>query len=143
MFKKATVFALLFVLVLASFPTFNVLAKDAIAEKMEAKWDQLVENYNTQSSKHEQIHKQVENYLKTGKNIKASEKTELERHLAICNSALDSAKTIVNNHPGFDAKGNVIDRAVAEKTLKTLANTLAQHAGSVRSLKTHMNLPTK
>lgn len=143
MFKKVTIFALLFVLVLASFPTFNVLAKDVVVENMEKKWDQLVENYNTQSAKHEQIHKQVENYLKTNKHVKASAKAELEKHLAICNSALDSAKAIVDNHPGFDANGNVIDRAVAKETLKKFANIIQQHAGSVRNLKTHMNLPAK
>jgi hypothetical protein len=143
MLRKIAVFVLLFVLVMAAFPTNNVLAKDAIAEKLEKKWDQLVESYKTQSITHDKTHKLVENYLKTHKNIKAADKTELEKHLAVCNSALDSAKAVYNNHAGFDASGNVIDRGVAQQTLKTFANVLQQHAGSVRNLKAHMGMSTK
>jgi hypothetical protein len=134
MFRKIAVFALLLAVALASFPTSGVLAKDAIADKLEKKWDQLVESYKTQNFNHTNAHKVVENYLKTHKNIKAADKAELERHLAICNSSLDEAKSIVDNHPGFDAKGNVIDRAVARTTLQKLANYLQQHKGSVKNL---------
>jgi hypothetical protein len=139
MFRKIAVITFLLALVLASFPTNTVLAKDVKADNMEKKWDQLVSNYNMQSYKHEQTHKLVASYIKTNKNIKAADKAELEKHLAICNSALASATAIVNNHAGFDAKGNVIDRAAAAKTLKTFANVLQLHAGSVRNLNEHMN----
>jgi hypothetical protein len=138
MFRKIAVLALLLAVVMASFPTSGVLAKDEIADKLEKKWDQLVESYKTQNYKHEQAHQLVENYLKTHKNIKAADKAELEKHLAVCNSSLDEAKAIVDKHPGFDAKGNVIDRAVARTTLQKLANYLQQHKGSVKNLNEHM-----
>jgi len=137
MFRKIAVFALLFAVVLASFPTNSVLAKDITAEKMEKKWDQLVTSYKNQSFAHEKAHNLVENWLKTHKDAKAADKAELQKHLTICNSPLESAKAIVTNHAGFDKNGMVIDRAIAAKSIKTLANYLQQHAGSVRNLKDH------
>jgi hypothetical protein len=138
MFKKITVIAVLLALMLASFPMSSVFAKDLIIDKMESKWDQLVDRYNTQSVTHERIHKQVTDFIKNTKNLKAADKAELDKHLAICNSALATAKTIVANHAGFDAKGNVVDRAVAAKTLDTLANVLQRHVGSIKNLNEHM-----
>jgi len=138
MFRKIAVFALLLAVALASFPTNSVFAGDEISAKWEKKWDQLVESYTAQSANHVTAHKIVENYLMSNKSIKAADKAELEKHLAICNTSLDSAKAIVDNHPGFDAKGNVIDRAVARTTLQKLANYLQQHKASVKNLNEHM-----
>ena len=135
MFRKIAVFALLFAVILASFPANSVLADSA--DKLEKKWDQLVQSYENQSFAHQSAHKLVENWLKTHKDAKTADKAEVQKHLNICNSALESAKIIVTNHAGFDKDGNVIDRAVAVKTINTLANYLQQHAGSVRSLKGH------
>ena len=138
MFKKLTVIAVLLALMLASFPVSSVFAKGPIVDNMEIKWDQLVQRYNTQSFTHERTHKVVADFIKTTKHLKAADKAELDKHLAICNSALATAKTIVTNHPGFDAKGNVIDTTVAQKTLNTLADALQRHIGSINNLNEHM-----
>lgn len=137
MLRKAFVFAILIALALASFPTSGVLAKDAKLGKLETKWEQLVDRYNVQTINHDSVHKMTTNWLKTAKNPSASEKAEVYKHLAICNSALAAAQQIVSNHAGFDRSGKVIDRALANTSIKQLANYLQQHANSVKHLKIH------
>ena len=136
-FSKAAIVAILIALVLAALPVTGVVAKGNNGDP-EKKWDQLVTNFNTQSSNHNGVHKWVDHWLKTNK--KSSERPEVEKHLAICNSAILSAATIVSKHTGFDAKGNVIERASALKSIERLSYFLRQHAGSVKNLKGHMNV---
>jgi hypothetical protein len=137
-FAKATVFAVLIALLFASFPANSVLAKGN-KQGLEDKWSQLVSNYNRQSSNHNSAHKWVDHWLKTHKKASASEKAEVQKHLAICNSAIASAGSIVSQHVGFDAKGKVIDRAAAIKSIKDLSWYLRQHVGSVKNLGEHVN----
>jgi ABC-type lipoprotein release transport system permease subunit len=136
-FSKATIVVILIALVIAALPVTGVVAKGN-NEGLEKKWDQLITNFNTQSSNHNGVHKWVDHWLKTHK--KASERAEVEKHLAICNSAILSAGSIVSKHAGFDAKGNVIERASALKSIDNLSYFLRQHAGSVKNLKEHMNV---
>jgi hypothetical protein len=136
-FSKATTFALLIALVLASLPMTSVVAKGNNGV-LEQKWDQLVTNFNTQSSNHTGVHKWVDHWLQTHKKASVSDKAEVQKHLAICNSAILSAGAIVSKHAGFDAKGNVIDKASAIKSVDNLAYFLRQHAGSVKNLKEHI-----
>jgi len=133
---KGSVLAILIALVLSSFPTANVFA-GSNTKDLEDKWDQLVTNFNRQSITHNGAHKWVENWLKTNKNTSASEKAEVRRHLSACNSALMSAQVIVASRAGFNAKGKVIDKALANKSIKDLGYYLRQHAGSVRNLLEH------
>jgi hypothetical protein len=135
LFTKGTIVAILLALVLSSFPTVSVLAKGN-TQGLENKWDQLVTNYNRQSTTHNSAHKWVENWLKSKHGV--SEKEEVQKHLSICNSALVSAGTIVWRHAGFDANGTVVDRALARQSIKDLANYLRQHAGSIKNMKEHM-----
>jgi hypothetical protein len=136
-FSKATTFAILIALVLASLPMTSVVAKGN-NEVLEKKWDQLVTNFNTQSSNHNGVHKWVDHWLKTHKKASISDKAEVQKHLTICNSAILSAGAIVSKHAGFDAKGNVIERASALKSIDNLSYFLRQHAGSVKNLKEHI-----
>ena len=138
-FSKATVFALLIALVLAALPITSVVAKGN-NEALEQKWDQLVTSFNTQSSNHNGVHKWVDHWLTTHKKASLSDKAEVQKHLAICNSAILSAGTIVSKHAGFDAKGHVIDKASAIKSIDRLSYFLRQHAGSVKNLKEHINV---
>ena len=135
---KATVVAVLIALLFASFPTTSVVAKGN-KEGLERKWSQLVDNFNRQSTNHSSAHKWVDHWLKTNKNASVSDKEEVQKHLAICNSALLSAGSIVVKHAGFDAKGKVIDRAAAIKSIKDLTYYLRQHAGSIKNLNGHIN----
>jgi hypothetical protein len=134
---KATMFAVLIALVLASLPTASVFAVGN-NEDLEGKWEQLVTNFDTQSSTHDSAHKWVGRWLDENKNASVSEKAEIQKHLTICNSAITAAGAIVSKHAGFDAQGKVIERASALKSIKDLANFLRQHAGSVQNLKEHM-----
>jgi hypothetical protein len=136
-FFKPTVFAILIALVLAALPTTSVVAKDT-NEGLEKKWDQLVNNFETQSSKHNSVHKWADHWLKTHK--KSSEKAEVQKHVEICNSAIIAAGILVSKHAGFDAKGNLVDRASAIKSIKDLSYYLRLHAGSVKNLKEHINV---
>jgi hypothetical protein len=135
---KCTIVAILIMLVLSSLPTVNVFAKGN-NQNLETKWDQLVTNYNRQSTHHNSVHNWVEHWTKTHKKVSSSEKAEVRKHLSICNSAIASAGTIVAKHAGFDANGKVIDRAAAQKSIKDLAYYLRQHAGSVKNLQEHIN----
>ena len=138
MLKKVTVFAILIALVLASFPTLGVSASGVVDTKLEKKWEQLVTNFNNQNFNHLRVHKLIDNWYKTHKNAPTSDKTEIQKHLAICNTAIESAMVMVANHSGFDRDGKVIDRDLARQSVKDLAYYLQQHAGSARNLKGHI-----
>jgi hypothetical protein len=137
-FSKAIAFATLIALLFASLPTASVVAKGT-NQGLEDKWSQLVTNYNRQSSNHSSAHKWVDHWQKTHKKATASEKAEVDKHLAICNSAIVAAGTIVSKHAGFDANGEVIDRGAAIKSIKDLSWYLRQHAGSIKNLAGHVN----
>lgn len=137
-FAKVTVFAVLIALVFASFPTTSVMAKKT-NQGLEDKWSQLLDNYYRQSSNHDSAHKWADHWLKTHKKASDSKPSDVERHLGICNSAIMAAGAIVSKHAGFDAKGNVIDRGAAIKSIKDLSYYLRQHAGSIKNLNEHIN----
>lgn len=133
---KAAVLAILIALMMASLPTASVVAKDTNTS-LEDKWDQLVNNYSTQNANHASVHKWVDHWM-----IKAaaSRKAEVQKHLAICNSSIVAAGIVVSKHAGFDAKGRLVDRSAAIKSIKDLTYYLQLHAGSVRNLKAHINV---
>ena len=132
---KCTIISILLALVVSSFPTTSVFAGDNT--NLESKWDQLVNRYNNQSVNHDVAHKTVDQWLVEHKHSRVAEKAEIRKHLAICNYAIYAAGIIVADHAGFDAKGKVIDRAAARKSIKSLGYYLQQHAGSVRNLSEH------
>jgi hypothetical protein len=135
---RCTIVIMLVTLVLASFPTANVLAKGN-NQNLENKWDQLVTNYNRQSTTHNSVHNWVDHWFKTQKKASLSDKAEIRKHLVICNSAMASAGSVVATHAGFDAQGNVVDKGQARKSIKDLAYYLQQHTGSVKNLKEHLD----
>ena len=135
---KASVLALLIALMFASLPTASVVAKDTNTG-LEKKWDQLVNNFNTQNANHDSAHKWVEHWLKNHKHASSSEKAEVQKHLAICNSAIVGAAEVVAKHAGFDASGNLVARGAAVKSIKDLSYYLQRHKGSIRNLSEHVN----
>jgi hypothetical protein len=131
-------FAVLITLLLASFATTVAVAKGN-NQGLENKWEQLVDSYNRQSMTHNSAHHWAEAWLKDNPDASASKKAEVQKHLTICNSALASATTIVSKHNGFDAKGMVVDKAAAQKSVKALNLALQRHAASLRNLDAHVN----
>jgi hypothetical protein len=136
--SKAITLAILIALVLASLPTVSVVAKGT-NQGLENKWSQLVTNYNRQNSNHASAHKWADHWLITHKKASAPDKQKVEKHLAICNSAIMAAGVIVSKHAGFDSNGEVIDRAAAIKSIKDLSWYLRQHAGSIKNLSGYVN----
>ena len=136
MFRKIAVVAMLIALVVAVLPTSGVLAARGTNEELEKKWDQLVTNFNRQNLDHSKAHKWVDAWL--AKNQKAADKTEVMRHLNICNTALMDAHAIVTRHAGFDANGKLLKPALAYQSIKDLSNALQLHAASVRKLAEHV-----
>jgi len=134
---KLTALAVLVALVLASFPTNSVFA-GGDKPALEKKWEQLVDNYNKQSINHNSAHQWVEHWLKTHKKASDAKKAEIQKHLNICNSALAASEVIVTKHAGFDAKGKIVDRASAIKSIKDLSYYLREHAASVNNLDKHV-----
>jgi hypothetical protein len=137
-FAKATVFAILIALLVASFPVTSVMAKGN-NQGLEDKWSELVDNYYRQTSNHNSAHKSADHWLKTHKKASDATQADVERHLAICNSSIMAAGAVVSKHAGFDTKGEVIDRGAAVKSIKDLSYYLRQHAGSIKNLNEHIN----
>jgi hypothetical protein len=48
--------------------------------------------------------------------------------------------SIVLSHNGFDANGNVVDKAAAKQSVKALSTALQRYAGSMKSLKALIRL---
>lgn len=134
---KATAIAVVIALVLATLPTVSVFAANDSNKNIEKKWDAAVSAYERQAMNHKAAHNLAENILKTAKPFKASEKAEVERHLATCNSSLYAAQAVVTAHRGFDAAGKVIDRGLAIESIKLLTKYVQQHAASVKNIKEH------
>jgi hypothetical protein len=136
-FFKAAILAILIALVFASLPTASAFARGD-QPALQKRWNDLVTNFERQSINHLGAHRWVEHWLATNKKASASKRAEIEKHLAICNSALMSASAIVSQHAGFDANGKIVERASAVKSIKDLAYYLRQHAGSIKNLQEHM-----
>lgn len=135
---KATAIAVVLALVLATLPTVTVFAANESNKRLEDRWEQAVKAFNRQAMNHKAAHNLADNWLKTHKNAKASEKAEVARHLATCNSALYAGQAVVNTHAGFNASGKVIDRAQAIQSIKLLTKYVQQHAASVKNIKEHV-----
>jgi len=126
--------AVLIALLLASFPTAATAAKTN-KSGLEAKWAKLVDSYNRQSLTHNSAHHWVEQWMSNHRRAPNSKKTELRTALSMSNTAWAQATSIVMSHNGFDANGNVVDKAAARQSIKDLAKALQRYSGSVRSLK--------
>jgi len=130
--------AVMIALLIASFSTASVVAKGN-NQGLESKWDQLVDNYNRQRTKHESVHNWVDHWLDSNRDASDAKKEEVMRHLVVCNSSIVSAGSIVSTHAGFDSNGKVVDKGLAKKSIQNLARFLRQHAGSVKNLNEHVN----
>jgi hypothetical protein len=127
-------FAILITLLLASFPTAAGVAKTN-NHGLEAKWAKLVDVYNRQSVIHAGAPRWVQQWINDHPRAPASKKAELRSDLAKSNTAWSPVPLIVTRHNGFDANGNVVDKAAARQSVKDLSNALQRYAGSMKNLK--------
>ncbi len=126
-------FAVLLTLLLAAFPTAPAAAKEN--KGLEVKWAKLVDTYNRQALIHEGASRWVGQWLSDHRRAPASKKAELQNALLKSNKAWAPVPYIVLRHNGFDAQGNVVDKAAAQQSVKDLSQALKRYAGSMKSLK--------
>jgi len=130
--------AVLIAFLLASWPT-AAAAAGGNNGGVEAKWAKLVAIYNHQALIHNNAHSLVEKWLNAHGNdhsrVFASKKAELLRDLAKSNTAWTPVPYIVMRHNGFDANGNVVDKAAARRSIKELSQALKRYMGSIKNLK--------
>jgi hypothetical protein len=128
--------AVLITLLLASFPTAVAAAKDKGNNRgLEAKWAKLIDVYNRQSIIHDSAPRWVSQWLSDHKRVPARKKAKLREDLAKSNAAWTPVPSIVFSHNGFDAQGNVVDRAAARQSVKDLSKALQRYTASIKSLK--------
>ena len=120
-------------LLLASFPTAVAAAKDN-NRGLEAKWAKLVDLYKRQSQIHHSAPRWVE-WTTNNSGASKSKKAQLQKDLAISNAAWASVPSIVARHNGFDANGNVVDKAAARQSVRDLSKALQRFNGSIKNLK--------
>lgn len=143
MFKTTVVtrilsIAILISILLASWPT-AAAAAEGNNQGLEAKWARLVEIYNRQVLIHGSAPRLIELWLAVHGNDHskglASKKAELQRELARSNAAWGPVPLIVARHNGFDAQGNIVDKAAARQSIKDLSQALKRYKGSIKDLK--------
>ena len=127
-------FAVLIALLLASFPIAVATAKDN-NQGLEAKWAKLLDIYNRQSTIHNNAPRWVTFWMKDNKNASERKKAEVQRALARSNAAWAPVPSIVMSHNGFDAQGNVVDKAAARQSVKDLSKALQRYNASTKKLK--------
>ncbi len=132
-------FAVLITILLASFPTAAGAAKTN-NHGLEKKWAKLIETYKRQSIIHDSAPRWVEQWLIDHRRAPASKKAELQRDLASSNAAWTPVLAIVMGHNGFDANGNVIDKAAAQQSVKDLSRALHRYNASLKNLKALIRL---
>ena len=126
-------FAILFTLLLASFPTAVGAAKTN-NPGLERKWTKLVDLYKRQSQIHNSAPRWVE-WVINNTEASKSKKAELRKSLTTSNTAWAPVPSIVMRHNGFDANGNVVDKAAAKQSVKDLSKALQRHTASIKKLK--------
>ena len=127
-------FAVLITLLLASFPTAVAAAKDN-NRGLEAKWAKLVDVYNRQSITHNSAPRWVAQWMSDHRKAPARLKDELQKDLARSNAAWAPVPSIVIRHNGFDAQGNVVDKAAARQSVKDLSRALQRYNASLKKLR--------
>lgn len=127
-------FAVLIALLLASFPTAAAAAKDN-NRGLEAKWAKLIDVYKRQSVTHNSVPRWVAQWLSDHKRTPARKEAEIRKDLAKSNAAWAPVSSLVFSHNGFDAQGNVVDRAAARQSVKDLSRALQRYKASLKSLR--------
>ena len=126
-------FAVLITFLFAFFPTTAATAKEN--KGLAAKWAKLVDVYNRQALIHNSAPRWVEQWLADHPKASKSKKAELRKDLAKSNAAWAPVPFIVARHNGFDAQGNVVDKAAARQSIKDLSQALQRYTNSMKNLK--------
>ena len=134
--------AVLIALLLGSFPTPAAAAKEN-NRGLEAKWAKLVDTYERQALIHNGTSRWVDQWLSDHRRAPASKKAEILSDLAKSNAAWGPVPYLVMRHNGFDAQGNVVDKAAAKQSVTELSQALKRYKGSIKNLKALIRLYSK
>src|SRR5690349_16610633 len=118
--------AVLITLLFASFPTAIAAAKGN-NRGLEAKWAKLILSYHGQSTTYHSIPGWVAKWMSDHRKAPARKKAELQKDFATSNAAWPPVFSIVMGHNGFDAQGNVVDKAAARQSVKDLSKALQRY----------------
>jgi hypothetical protein len=127
-------FAVLITFLFASLP-MPVAAAKGNNRGLEAKWAKLIDNYHRQSTFHNNAPRWVAYWMKDNKEASERKKAEAWKDLARSNAAWAPVPLIVMRHNGFDAQGNVVDKATARQSVKDLSKALQRYTASIKKLK--------
>src|SRR5690349_6836695 len=125
--------AVLLTCLLASFPTAAGAAKTNNLG-LERKWAKLVTLYKRQSQIHNSAPRWVE-WTANNSSASKSKRAELQKSLTTSNTAWAPVPSIVMGHNGFDANGNVVDKAAARQSVKDLSKALQRYTKAIKNLK--------
>ena len=131
--KRVISFAVLVTFLFASFPTAVAAAKGN-NRGLEVKWAKLVDLYKRQAQVHNSAPRWVE-WTTDNSGASKSKKAELQKDLATSNAAWAPVPSIALSHNGFDAQGNVVNKAAARQSVKDLSKALQRYNGSIKKLK--------
>ena len=127
-------FAVLFALLLSSVPVPVAAATDN-NRGLEAKWAKLIVLYNRHSTLHNNAPRWVALWMREHKEASERKKDQVRKDLASSNAAWAPVASIVVRHNGFDAQGNVVDKAAARDSVKDLSRALQRYKASLKKLK--------
>ena len=125
--------AVLLTLLLASFPTAVGTAKTN-NPGLERKWAKLVTLYKRQAQIHNSAPRWVE-WTTNNSSASKSKKAELWKSLTTSNTVWAPVPSIAMRHNGFDANGNVVDKAAAQQSVKDLSRALQRYTKAIKNLK--------
>ena len=126
-------FAVLLAFLLASFPTAAGTAKTN-NPGLERKWAKLVTLYKRQAQIHNSAPRWVE-WTTNNSTASKSKKAELWKSLTTSNTVWAPVPSIAMRHNGFDANGNVVDKAAAQQSVKDLSRALQRYTKAIKNLK--------
>ncbi len=126
-------FAVLLTFLLASVPTAAGTAKTN-NPGLERKWAKLITVYKRQAQIHNSAPRWVE-WTTNNSSASKAKKAELWRSLTASNSAWGPVPVIALRHSGFDANGNVVNKAAAQQSVKDLSRALQRYTKAIKNLK--------
>jgi hypothetical protein len=91
--------------------------------------------YDRHSIMHNSAPRWVAQWMSDHRTAPARKKAEIQKDLERSNAAWTPVVSIVFSHNGFDAQGNVVDKAAARQSVKDLSKALQRYKASLKDLR--------
>jgi hypothetical protein len=119
--RKMLVASLIIAILFASFPASNALAApagDLNRNQLKGEWRDKIQNVNAEGF----FYDRVRVYPADFKDL--NELAQAHEYINTYGAAFRAAETLIFNHVGFDAEGQVINENQADQTIKAVAENL-------------------